>query len=157
MCDVAVRDGAAVLVGAAHKVPDHVGVGCAVGDGGAALLDDVHVEVGHGALGVVAASVGWEGEPGEEEVHGGEARVEVVVEAGEGAVKGVADLFALEGAGCGEDGEFGDDFGERDGAAGAFEVLGFLDVVFDLFNDKGDVGFEGFGGEAKFHKLGISE
>lgn len=52
----------------------------AVGDCCASLLDDVHVELSHGALSVVTAFVGWEREPWEEKVDRGEARVEVVEE-----------------------------------------------------------------------------
>lgn len=59
----------------------------------------------------------------------------------------------METAGCGEDCEFGDDLGEGHGSAGAFEVFGFLEVVFDLFDNQGNVGFERFNCETEFHKL----
>lgn len=154
MCDIAVRDRTTIFVGAVHQVPDHVRVLNAVSSGCASLLDDVHVKFCHGALGVVAALVGWEGEPREKKIGRGEAGVKVVEKMCEGAVEGIADLLALEGAGSREQGELGDDVGEWHGAAGAFEVLGSFNQIFDLFNDQRDVGFEGFGGEAEFHELG---
>lgn len=154
VCNVAVRDRTTIFVGAVHQVPDHVRVLNAISSGCATLLDDVHVEICHGALCVVTALVGWEGEPGEKKVGRGEAGVEVVEKMCKGAVEGIADLLALEGAGSREQGELGDDVGEWYSAAGTFEVLGSFNQIFDLFGDQRDVGFEGFGGKAEFHELG---
>ena len=104
--DFDVRAGGPVFVGAGHEVPDHV-ILVLVRAGVAAGFDDFHVCLCHFALRVVAFSVVGERRPGQHEVDGGEAHVEVVVEVGEAGVKSLTDFFALEGARGGVDCKFG--------------------------------------------------
>ncbi len=137
-----VGDWSAVFVDAGHEVPDHVVfVLFALGACLAAGVDDVEIRLGHFLLGSIASAVVGEGRPGEHEVDGGEAHVEVMVEVGEGRVEFGADFLSLQGAGGGVDGYFGHGFGDVEGAAEAEEAGGGGNVVLDFLGYEGDMGF----------------
>lgn len=76
-----------------------------------------------------------------------------MVEVGEGGVEFLADFIALEGARGSEDGEFSNARGNVDGAGVTLECGSAGDVVGYFFGYEGDVGTEGFRGEAEFDEL----
>ena len=153
MGNLPIGDGGSVLVAAVHQVPDHVLL--LVGHAGvlAPLLNQVHVEAGHLLLRGIATLVAREREPRKHEVHGVEAKIEIVKETSEGSVESIADLLALQGTGSSENGDLGNDLAKRNGTTGTLEVLGLLDVVLHLLNDQRSVSLEGVDSQAEFHEL----
>lgn len=149
--DFVVGNGNVAFVGRVHQMPHHVlGAGLAAS---ATLLDGVHVDLGDGALGVVAAVVPGERGPVKHEVDGGETHVEIVVEVGELLVKLVANFLALKRVRGGENGDLGHLGGNVDDAGLALEVGGPLEVAGNLIGDDGNVGAESLGGERNLHEL----
>lgn len=160
--DFHVWDGLSGLVGAVHQVPNHVLLSSStlfiltILDGLATFLDDGHVSLGHLLLSIISTTVLGEGSPGQHEVDGSEAHVEVVVEVGEGGVEAGSHLFSLEGAGSGVDGQFGEGGREVNGAlVGGKPLVGvvFAEELTRLFRDEGDVGLEGRGSQSILDEL----
>jgi hypothetical protein len=150
--DFVLGDLRAVLVLAVHQVPDHV-VRVLLLTARAALAHDARVQLNHGLTGVVAGAVVGEGRPGQHEVDGREAHVEVVVELRELGVERVADLLALERVRGRVDGELGHDLGHVEGALLPLERLVALDKVLDLLRDDCNVRAERFLCEAELDEL----
>lgn len=97
---------AAVLVLGLEEGLDDVGVVLVAG--GDTLANDLHEEGAHVDVGGIPPPVAGEGQVGEEEVEGGEALVEVVVEVGDTLVELLAHLVAEEGAAGGHDDHLGE-------------------------------------------------
>lgn len=146
-----VGDRRAVFVGRVHEVAHHV-LGTIVTTL-AAAFHSVHVDLGNGALSVVAAVVPGKRGPVKDEVDGGETHIEVVVEVGKSLVDLVANLLALKGVRGGEDGKLGHLLGYVNNARSALEVGVLLEVGRDLVGDNGNIGAERLGGEGDLHEL----
>ena len=61
--------------------------------------------------------------------------------------------MALERGGGGVDGDFRHDLGDVAGAGVAAEPRRCADVVLHFFDEDGDVGAQGLGGESLFYEL----
>ena len=141
MSNLLIRHFTPIFIGTAHKVPHHVRALLAL-----IILfirpplgNLLHVELSHGALGVVSALVLREGEPREQKVHWGETGIQVVVQFGKRAIQSITNLFALECARGGKDSELGDNIRKRNRALCALEEFGLLDVIFNLLDNKGNI------------------
>lgn len=149
-----VWDGRSVAVDTPHQVPDHVRL-LTLGFGATlpALVDDLHVDRPHLGMGGIAPPVVGQRSPGQDEVQGAEAEIEVVVKLGEFVRQSLSDLDALKGSACRVDGDLGQDGGCIDHTGLALEGARALDVVQDLLFDQAHVRFEGMLRKAKFDKL----
>ena len=141
----------AVLVGRVHKMSHHVEL--LVIALGAALLDDIHVDLSHSLLGIVTLAVPGERGPVQHKVDRSEAHIQIVVEGGQGLVKSAANGAALQGVGGSENGDLGHVLGNIDDARLGLEGGALLEVGLHLAGDDGNVGSEGIGGKGNLHEL----
>lgn len=147
-----IRDRGAVLINARHQIPDHV-FGILLATGLTTLTDNIHVRLSQLLLRSITLAVVGKRCPGQHEVDGGKALVEIVVHFREGGVEASPNLLTLERARSSVDGDLGNVLGDVEGTLGFLECGSSLDELIHLVGDQGNVRSKRFGGQAKFDEL----
>jgi hypothetical protein len=142
----------AVLVDARHQVPDHI-LGVLLATSLATLTDNIHVGLSQLLLRSITLAVVRKRCPGQHEVDGSEALVEIVVHFREGGVESIPNLLTLERARSSVDGDFSNVLGDVEGTLGFMECGSGLDELIHLVGNQGNVRSKRFGGEAEFDEL----